>query len=150
MPNIDRQAGFTLIEVVAVMSIIALVASLVITARPGTGRAGLKAVTLQIATLLRRERTRAILNRGVDWVSLDGDRRVVVGDGGGTVAIPSDVTVNVLGADTVQSGRLAIVRFEPDGESSGAALRLSREQAGYEIRVNWFTGSVAVSASTAP
>jgi general secretion pathway protein H len=150
MSNIDRQAGFSLIEVVAVMAIIALVASLVISATPGTGRAGLKAVTLRIATLFRRERMRAILDRDVGRVSLDGERRLLVGDGGGTVAIPKDVTVNVLGADAVSSGQLAIVRFEPDGESSGAVLRLSREQAGYEIRVNWFTGGVAVSASEAP
>jgi general secretion pathway protein H len=145
----ERRAGFTLIEMAAVMLIIALVASLAIAATPGTGRAGLKAVALQIATLLRRERMRAVLNRGVGQVSLDGDRRVLVGDGGETVAIPNDVVVDVLGADTAWVGRLAIVRFEPDGGSTGAVLRLSREQAGYEIRVNWYTGGVAVSASEA-
>jgi general secretion pathway protein H len=35
--NADRRAGFTLIEVVAVMFIIALVAALVVTKMPGTG-----------------------------------------------------------------------------------------------------------------
>jgi len=150
MSSINRSAGFTLLEVVAVMLIIALVSSLVIAATPGTGRAGLQAVTLQIATLLRRERMSAILSRSVRRVSLEGGRRVLVGDGGATVAIPSDVTVDVLGADGLWSGRLAVVRFEPNGESSGAVLRLSRERAGYEIRVNWYTGGVSVSASAAP
>jgi general secretion pathway protein H len=150
MSSIDRRAGFTLLEVVAVMLIIALVSSLVIAATPGTGRAGLQAVTLQAATLLRRERMSAILNRRVRRVSLDGVRRVLVGEGGTVVAIPSDVKVDVLGADALWSGRLAVVRFEPDGASSGAVLRLSRERAGYEIRVNWYTGGVSVSASEAP
>ena len=50
----DRRAGFTLIEVVAVMLIIALVASLAVTMMPGTGRGGLKALTLEAAALLRR------------------------------------------------------------------------------------------------
>ena len=31
-----------------------------------------------------------------------------------------------------------------DGASSGAVLTLSREEVNYEIRVNWFTGAVAV------
>ena len=44
----DRRAGFTLIEVVAVMMIIALVASLAVTMMPGTGRGGLKALTLEM------------------------------------------------------------------------------------------------------
>jgi general secretion pathway protein H len=150
MSSIDRRAGFTLLEVVAVVLIIALVSSLVIAATPGTGRAGLQAVTLQAATLLRRERMSAILNRRVRRVSLDGVRRVLVGEGGAVVAIPSDVKVDVLGADALWSGRRAVVRFEPDGASSGAVLRLSRERAGYEIRVNWYTGGVSVSASEAP
>ena len=52
--SIDRKGGYTLLEVMAVTLIIALVASLVITMTPGTGRAGLKAATLQAAALLRR------------------------------------------------------------------------------------------------
>jgi general secretion pathway protein H len=150
MPSIDRRAGYTLIEMVAVMAIVALVASLIITATPGTGRAGLKAVTLQIAALFRRERMRAIVNRDATGVALDGERRLLIGDGGEALALPKDVTIDLLGAGAGASDQLAIVRFEPDGESSGAVLRLSREQAGYEIRVNWYTGGVAVSAAEGP
>ena len=52
-PATDRRAGFSLIEVVAVMLIIALVASLAVTTMPGTGRGRLKALTLETAALLR-------------------------------------------------------------------------------------------------
>ena len=140
----DRKAGFTLIEVVAVMLIIALVASLAITMMPGTGRAQLKAVTLEAAALLRRERLGAILTGRDRHVSIDGERRVLVGDGGGAVAIPRDVTIDLLGADNLSMDRSAVVRFHPDGASSGAVLRLSREKAEYEIRVNWYTGGVSI------
>ena len=140
----DRKAGFTLIEVVAVMLIIALVVSLAITMMPGTGRAQLKAVTLEAAALLRRERLGAILTGRDRHVSIDGERRVLVGDGGGAVAIPRDVTIDLLGADNLSMDRSAVVRFHPDGASSGAVLRLSREKAGYEIRVNWYTGGVSI------
>ena len=53
MWSTKRKSGFTLIEVMAVMLIIALVASLVAVMTPGTGRAKLKELTLEIAALLR-------------------------------------------------------------------------------------------------
>jgi general secretion pathway protein H len=111
---------------------------------PGTGRAGLKAVTLQTASLLRRERLGAILTGRDREVSLDSRRRILVGDGGGIVALPRDVALDILGIDALWSGRQAVVRFHPDGASTGAVLKLSREKAEYEIRVNWYTGGVAI------
>jgi general secretion pathway protein H len=132
---------------VAVMAIIALTASLTITAINGTGRVQLKAVAMRAATLLRHERLSAILTGQPREVSLDGHSRSLVGDGGETVAIPRDVMLDLLGTDEVWSGRRAVVRFYPDGASTGAALKLSREKAGYDIRVNWYTGSVAIAAS---
>ena len=141
----DPRAGFTLIEVVAVMLIIALVASLAVTMMPNTGRGGLKALTLEAAALLRRERLGAVLTGRDRQVSLDGERRILVGDGGDVLAIPRDVAVDILGIDALWSGRQAVVRFTPDGASTGAVLKLSRENAEYEIRVNWYTGGVAIA-----
>ncbi|HEY2756743.1 MAG TPA: GspH/FimT family pseudopilin [Pseudolabrys sp.] len=129
------------------MAIIALTASLSITAINGTGRVQLKAVAMRTATLLRHERLSAILTGQVRDVSLDRRSRSFVGDSGETVAIPRDVVLDLLGTDEVWSGRRAVVRFYPDGASTGAALTLSREKAGYDIRVNWYTGSVAILAS---
>jgi general secretion pathway protein H len=140
----DRQAGFTLIEVVAVMLIIALVVSLVVTMMPGTGRAGLKALTLQTASLLKRERLGAMMTGRERGVSLDGERRMLIGEGGDAVALPPDVALDILGIDALRAGRLAVVRFHPDGASTGAVLKLSREKTEYEIRVNWYTGGVAI------
>ena len=143
--NAEHAAGFTLIEVIAVMLIIALVASLAVTIMPGTGRAGLKALALQTCALLRRERLGAILTGRDREVSLDAERRVLVGASGDVVALPRDVVLDIFGADALWSGRLAVVRFHPDGASTGAVLKLSREKAEYEIRVNWYTGSVAIA-----
>lgn len=126
------------------MLIIALVASLSIAMMPGTGRARLKAVTLETAALLRRERLGAVLTGRERHVSLDGERRIFVGDGGDVVAIPRDVVVDILGVNELRADRFAVVRFHPDGASSGAVLRLSREKAEYEIRINWYTGAVAI------
>jgi len=143
--NTECGAGFTLIEMQAVMMIIALIAALVLTALPGTGRAQVKAVALQTAALFRRERLGAILTTRTREVSIDGTQRALVGDGGDQVAIPRDVIVDVLALDEVWSGRQAVVRFFPDGASSGTVVRFSREGATYEVRVNWYTGGVLVA-----
>jgi len=144
-PAVDRRAGFSLIEVVAVMLIIALVASLAVTTMPGTGRGRLKALTLEIAALLRRERLGAVMTGRERQVSVDGEQRVLIGDAGDVVAVPHDVVLDILGIDALWSGRQAAVRFQPDGASTGAVLKLSREKAEYEIRVNWYTGGVAIA-----
>jgi general secretion pathway protein H len=145
MQTSDRNGGFTLIEVVAVMLIIALVASLAVTKMSGTGRGRLKAVALETAALLRRERLGAVMTGRDRQVSIDGERRVLVGDGGDVVAIPRDVAIDLLGIDALWSGRQAVVRFLPDGASTGAVLKLSREKAEYEIRVNWYSGGVSIA-----
>jgi general secretion pathway protein H len=140
----DPRAGSTLIEVMAVMLIIALVASLAVTTVPGTGRAKLKALALQTAALLRRERLGALLTGQSRRISLDRAERILAGEGGGTVAIPPDVVLDVLGADETWSGRQVVVRFTPDGASTGAVLRLSWEGVRYDVDVNWYSGRVAV------
>ncbi len=78
-PAADRRAGFSLIEVVAVMLIIALVASLAVTMMPGTGRGRLKALALETAALLRRERLGAVMTGQERRVSVDGEQRVSSG-----------------------------------------------------------------------
>jgi len=129
---------------VAVMLIIALIASLAVSIAAGTGRPRLKAVTMEIAALFRRERLGAILTGRSRQVSLDSEHRVLTGDGGDAVTIPRDVELDVLSASEPGSGGRMIVRFRPDGTSSGAVLRLAREKAGYEIRINWHTGGVSI------
>jgi general secretion pathway protein H len=137
-------AGFTLVEVIAVMTIIAMLSSLAVTFLTGTGRGDLKALTLQTAALIRRERLGAILSGQSRRIALDPDRRTLAGDGGELLAIPNDVVFDLVGVDQQWSGLKAVVRFEPDGSSTGAALRFSKQGANYEISVDWYTGGVAI------
>jgi general secretion pathway protein H len=141
--NGDRRAGSTLIEMMAVMLIIAMLASLVGALLPGTGRGKLKALTLETASLLRRERLAAVLTGTSRYVSLDAGARKLVG-ASGAIAIPPDVVLDVIGVDETWSGRQAVVRFEPDGASTGAVLKFSWDKVRYEVDVNWYNGRVAV------
>jgi general secretion pathway protein H len=128
----------------AVMAIVALVASIAVTMTKATGRGQLKALALETADLLRRERLSATLTGRSREVFIDGEGRTLAGESRKTVGVPKDVVLDLIGADTWRAGRRLVVRFEPDGSSTGAALRVSREGVGYEIRVNWYTGGVAI------
>ena len=141
----DWRGGFTLIEMLAATLIVAMIASLTILSIPGTGRSGLKAVTMEAASLFRRERAAALLTHSERRIRLDAGGRRFVGEDGADVPIPVDVTVDLLGADN--GGGAGDLVFYPDGESSGGVFRFSREGAEYEVRVNWYTGGVAVASS---
>jgi len=141
----ERQAGFTLIEMQAVLLIIVLIAGLALTMMPGTGRSQLEAAAMQTAALFRRERLRAILTARDRVIAIDGKERAFVADGGERVAVPRDVIVDILGVDERWSGRQTVVRFLPDGASSGTVVKLARGGTAYEIRVNWYTGAVALA-----
>jgi len=144
MPSVDRKAGFTLIEMMAVMMIIALGASLVLTMPFGTGRAGLKATVFETAALLRREHMSSLLSGRERGVTLDRSSRVFIGRAGGMVVLPRDVALDILSAET-PTGEL--VSFHPDGSSTGAIIKFSRDKGSYVLRVNWLTGGVMIDAS---
>ena len=143
MSSAEGRAGFTLVETLGVMLIVALIATLAMPTGRGTGRGQLKALALETADLMRRERVGAVLTRRLRHVSVDGDARMLVGDGGKRIAMPADVVLDVLGVEA-WAGRRALVRFETDGSSSGTVLRLARRDLAYEIRVNWYTGGVTI------
>ncbi|OAI26227.1 general secretion pathway protein GspH [Methylosinus sp. R-45379] len=146
MSNIERRAGFTLVEMMAVMMIVALLSALVVTWTFGSGRPTLKAVALEAAALLRRERLGAMSSGHPRHVALDVSTRVLIGESGGKVAVPRDVSLDLLAAEAPNGNLQGVARFEPDGASTGAVLAFAKERARYDVRVDWFSGRVSVDA----
>ncbi|MBG0812565.1 prepilin-type N-terminal cleavage/methylation domain-containing protein [Methylosinus sp. H3A] len=146
MSNIEWRAGFTLVEMMAVMMIVALISALVVTWTFGSGRPTLKAVVLEAAALLRRERLGAMLSGHPRHVALDVSTRVLIGESGGKVAVPRDVSLDLLAADGANGNLQGVARFEPDGASTGAVLAFAKERVRYDVRVDWFSGRVSVDA----
>ena len=106
------------------MLIIALVASLSIAMMPGTGRARLKAVTLETAALLRRER----LARFSPGANATYRLTASAASSWATAAISSrfPVTWSSTFSASTSCGRTAslVVRFHPDGASSGGGAQV--------------------------
>lgn len=148
----DRGAaehGYTLLEVVCVLAVIAMLAAVLLPAiPPGTSRAGLEAYALEIASLLKGSRVVAIRFHQQVAVAVDAASRSVRSEvTGKIVRVPDDVVFSaVLPARCNQRLAYSTISFFASGMSCGGTIDLARPGVAYEIRVNWLTGGVEVAS----
>jgi general secretion pathway protein H len=132
------QAGFTLIEMIVVIVIMALIAGLVIVRRPWHS-VGLDtdASVRALTSALRVARSRAIAQ--------DREVSVVTGaigfsvDGAAPWVLPS--------GEALSAGQ---VIFTPDGGSSGGVIVLAAGPRRIAVSVNWLTGRVGTQEVAEP
>ncbi|WP_076865517.1 prepilin-type N-terminal cleavage/methylation domain-containing protein [Bradyrhizobium mercantei] len=147
--NDATQRGFTLLEMVCVLAIIALLAAVLLPFIPHqTSRSRLQAYALQTATLLKADRNAAIERSTSVATLVDASSRVIhSGASRMTVRIPDDVRFDaVLPQSCQRRAALSTIRFFANGGSCGGSIALTRLDAGYEVRVNWLTGRVEIVA----
>lgn len=145
--NDASQRGFTLLEMVCVLAIIALLAAVLLPFIPReTSRARLQAYALQAATLLKADRDAAIRRNIMVATLVDaGGRAIRSGASQAALRIPQDVRFDaVLPQSCQRRAALSTIRFFANGTSCGGSIALSRLDASYEVRVNWLTGRVEV------
>ncbi|MGA7658081.1 MAG: prepilin-type N-terminal cleavage/methylation domain-containing protein [Methylocella sp.] len=147
MTERPAESGFTLLETICVLAVIAMLAAIVLPAIPrATSRTALEAYALKTAALLKSDRNAAVRNGSTvqtELSQLSGTIRS--GASGRVVQLPADVTFNAILAN--QCGGHAIgaaIEFLPSGMSCGGTIFLSRPGAGFEIRITWLTGGVEV------
>src|SRR4051794_16373164 len=74
----SAEAGFTLLEMVCVLAIVAILAAIVIPALPrGTSRARLESYAVETAAMLKADRNAAIRNRVQVITEVDAPQRIV-------------------------------------------------------------------------
>lgn len=143
----EKRAGFTLLEVICVLAIVALLAALILPAMPtGTSRARLEAYAVSVAALLERDRNAAIREQTSIATTLDARTHIVrSGANGSIVQLPGDVAFDAILARRC-GARAAGERidFFPTGMSCGGTIALSRQGVGFQVRVNWLTGGVEI------
>ena len=146
-PAQHDEDGFTLLEVVCVLAILAIIAAIIVPAFPrGTTGPRLESYAVAIAALLKTDRNSALRRKLVVATDLDLTARVVSsGTTDRVVRLPTDVTIDALLPERCNQSRLrSAIHFFPSGMSCGAVITLSRLGSGYEIRVNWLTGGIEI------
>jgi general secretion pathway protein H len=144
------QTGFTLLETICVLAIIAMLAAIALPAFPrGTSRSMLEAYAVDTAALLKADRNAAI-RRGVAVVTdLSAISRTIrSGATGRLVQLPQDVGFNaVLASQCDRRAAGTTIRFLPSGMSCGGTIYLSRLGTTLEVRITWLTGGVEIVPS---
>lgn len=153
MPEMtDGERGFTLLEMVCVLAIIALLAAVLLPSLPHeTSRSRLQAYALQTASLLKADRNAAI-RRQIDVATLvdAGTRLIRSGANSDMIRIPDDVHFDALLPQTCnRQAALSTIAFFANGMSCGGTIALTRFDAGFEIRVNWLTGRIEIVSRNA-
>ena len=143
-----RAAGMTTIEILVVLSIMALGAALVVPMFSGTGAStgDLKTAARQIAAGLRHARSEAIARRREALVTLDLEKRSFRVDGDGReIALPAKVDLKLFTAQSdLVNERQGAIRFFPDGGSNGGRVTVASGERRFEVDVDWLTGRVAI------
>jgi general secretion pathway protein H len=144
---LGEQDGFTLIEVICVVAIIAMLAAILLPAIPsGTSRPQLEGYALQTAALLNADHTVAWRRRTEIATIIDAPARTIrSGANGRVVRIPPDVTVEAMLATRCNHRPAGqTIRHFPSGMSCGGVIALTRLGSGFQVRMNWLTGAVEV------
>jgi general secretion pathway protein H len=143
------ERGFTLLEMVCVLAIIALLSAVLLPFIPHeTSRSRLQAYALQTAALLKTDRDAAITRQTSVVTLVDAETRAIrSGASRALILIPDDVRFDTLLPQTCrQQAALSTIRFFANGTSCGGTIALTRFDTGYEIRVNWLTGRIEVAS----
>ena len=146
-----HSAGFTLLEMLVVLVIIAA-ASLLAMAAFGGGMRGmqLRSSAKEIAAQLRFARAVAISSGEPQDVVIDPRARSWRGAKGRSGSLPGEGEVVFTGAGAAQFADAAdaegkgVVRFFPDGAATGGRVRLLANGAGWDVDVRWLTGEVVL------
>ena len=140
----SRKRGFTLVEMMAVLMLMALIAGAVAFSL-GSNLKGVKtkAAVRDLTAAMRYTRGLAIIKHEPRWLEIDVEARTYQAPGRALVEMPDDLEMKLLTAASEQTGSgKGLIRFFPDGSSSGGRVTLKRGDHEWRVEIAWLTGEV--------
>ncbi|MBU0891552.1 MAG: prepilin-type N-terminal cleavage/methylation domain-containing protein [Gammaproteobacteria bacterium] len=141
----QRESGFTLLELLVVFAIMALLIGITpIAYQKMRDTAQYRDVLRTMLAELRTARQQAALTHSESRFSVDLTRRRFGIQGSAERAIPESLTVRatVAGAELSSNG-VAAIRFLADGGATGGSIDVLRPSGdGSRLRVDWLSGRV--------
>jgi general secretion pathway protein H len=144
---ISRDDGFTLIEMVCVLAVVAILAAILLPrASRQTSQPRLEAYAIEVAAILKADRTAAMMAGRQVATAVDATSRSIrSGATGRALSVADDVVVTALLPRRCNDRpALSTVSFFANGMSCGGSVTLSHGGHSYEIRVNWLTGGIEI------
>jgi general secretion pathway protein H len=141
-----RSRGFTLVEIMAVLMLIALLVTIAAVSL-GQGLAGTKvrAASRDLVAALRYTRGQAIVTQSEQVLEVDLEKFTYTAPKRDAVELPKDMELRLLTAQQELTGeKSGRIRFYPDGSSTGGRIRLVRGQRSWDVEIAWLTGEVAM------
>lgn len=139
-------AGFTLIEILVVVAVLAIALAILV-ARGPLRSPGLEvqAAANRLVQTLRLGRSRAIAADRPVPVVLDLATRDVALDGMPRFVLPTSATVAARMADGRVPARRVEFLFAPDGSATGGRIILAIGERRLVVAVDWLTGRVGIT-----
>lgn len=143
-PGHISNRGFTLLELLVALAIMAAVLVIAIPAITSGGHIELKAAARDITTALRQTRLLAQNRAKAASLIIDVDKRSIhINNTDIKRSIPSDITIEMTTAESELSGdNSGGIRFFPDGSSTGGQITIWRNGQWVQINVEWLTGII--------
>lgn len=147
-----RRGGFTLLEMMIVLVLVAGVAAMLasnLIGRMASTKASMTARS--VAAAVRYTRAHALRTRQPQLLQVDLEGRTVTAPSRPAIEVPEPLEIKLLTAtQEVSSRKQGAIRFFPDGGSTGGKLTLVAEGRTWEIAVSWLTGEITVNDSARP
>jgi general secretion pathway protein H len=136
--------GFTLIEIIAVIALLALAASTVVFfVSRSLSTQQIRGAGRDLVAALRYTRGQAIVKRKEQALELDVEKRAYRAPNKGEVQLPKDMDMKLLTASQEQvNSTTGRVRFFPDGSSTGGRISLISGEREWQVEIAWLTGEV--------
>lgn len=144
--------GFTLLEMILVLGIVAGMASMLafnIVGRMDSVKAA--GAAREAAAALRYTRAYALRSQEAQVLLVDLEKKTITAPLRQPIVLPENVEMKLLTASEELSSRKAGgIRFFRDGGSTGGKLTLSTGGRTWEIAVSWLTGEISLADSAKP